>query len=121
ASDDYAQYDPPIELVPAKIEPRSPSRAPTDTRDIGEPYDPLEDFDDFIAQYFQDPQWDAVIPIEEDPEEDPMDEDKGDEEMVDTDLEDEDPSEGDALSARLEAVSIKGGSEFSTSTCESHA
>ncbi|MED6138150.1 hypothetical protein PIB30_071565 [Stylosanthes scabra] len=37
---DYAPYDPPIDLVPVKIEPRSPPPAPADTGVIGEPYDP---------------------------------------------------------------------------------
>ncbi|MED6174081.1 hypothetical protein PIB30_065448, partial [Stylosanthes scabra] len=64
--------------------------------------DPLDDFDGFIAQDFQDPQGDAVVPIEEHPKEDPMEEDEGDEEMADTDLEDEDLSEEEELSAGLE-------------------
>ncbi|MED6193904.1 hypothetical protein PIB30_023569 [Stylosanthes scabra] len=116
---DYAPYDPPVDLVPVKIEPRSPPPAPVDTGVIGEPYDPLDDFDGFIAQYFQDPQGGAVAPMEEDSGEDPMDEDEQDAEMVDTDSEDEDPSEVDELSASLEAVSLGARSTVSTDTCES--
>ncbi|MED6173703.1 hypothetical protein PIB30_062154 [Stylosanthes scabra] len=73
---------PPLSYYPPTYLP------PADTGVIGEPYDPLDDFDGFIAQYFQDPQGDAVVPIEEDPREDPMEEDEVDEE----------------LSARLEAM-----------------
>ncbi|MED6163316.1 hypothetical protein PIB30_078698 [Stylosanthes scabra] len=117
---DYVPYDPPADLAPVKIEPRSASPSPADTGVIGEPYDPLDDFDGFIAQYFQDPQGDVVVPIEEDLREDPMEEDEGDEEMADTDSEDEDPSEEEELSTGLEAVSLEGRSVVSTDTCESH-
>ncbi|MED6115044.1 hypothetical protein PIB30_086397 [Stylosanthes scabra] len=94
---DYVLYDPSADLAPVKIEPRSPSPSPADTGVIGEPYDPLDDFDGFITQYFQDPQGDAVVPIEEDPLSDPMEKDEGDKEMADTDSEDEDPSEEEEL------------------------
>ncbi|MED6171661.1 hypothetical protein PIB30_042828 [Stylosanthes scabra] len=107
---DHVPYDSPVDMVPIKIEPRSPPPAPADTRVIGEPYDPLEDFDGFIAQYFQDPQGGAVAPMEEDPGEEPMNKDEQDEEMADTDSEDEDSSEEGELSASLEAVSLGEGS-----------
>ncbi|MED6167886.1 hypothetical protein PIB30_006857 [Stylosanthes scabra] len=60
---DHVPYDPPVDLVPVKIEPRSHPPAPADTEIIGEPYDPLDDFDGFIAQYFQNPQGGAVAPM----------------------------------------------------------
>ncbi|MED6111669.1 hypothetical protein PIB30_054436, partial [Stylosanthes scabra] len=111
---DYAPYDPPVDLVPVKIEPRSPPPASADTRVIGEPYDPLDDFDGFSAQYFQDPHGGAAAPMEEHSSEDPMDEDDQDMEMADTDSEDEDPLEEDELSTSLEAVSLGGRLELYT-------
>ncbi|MED6110500.1 hypothetical protein PIB30_043575 [Stylosanthes scabra] len=88
-------------MAPVRIEPRSPPPAPVDTGVIGEPYDPLEDFDGFIAQYFQDPQGGTVAPMEEDPGEDPMDEDQ---------------QEGEELSVGSRAVSVGGRSEVSMDT-----
>ncbi|MED6176191.1 hypothetical protein PIB30_085720 [Stylosanthes scabra] len=102
---DRIPYDPPADMAPVRIEPRSPPPAPVDTGVIGEPYDPLEDFDGFIAQYFQDPQGGAVALMEEDPGEDPMGEDQPEEEE---------------LSAGSRAVSMGGRSEVSTDTRESH-
>ncbi|MED6126687.1 hypothetical protein PIB30_080770 [Stylosanthes scabra] len=75
-------------------------------RGIGEPYDPLEDYDGLFAQYFQDPQGGAVAPMEEDPDGDPMYEDQPGEEE---------------LSAGLRAGSAGGRSELSTDTRESYA
>ncbi|MED6113149.1 hypothetical protein PIB30_068147 [Stylosanthes scabra] len=98
---DRIHYDPPADMAQVRIEPRSPPPAPVDTGVIGEPYDPLEDFDGFIAQCFQDPQGGTVAPIEEDPGEDPMDEDQ---------------PEGEELSVGSRAVSVGGRSEVSTDT-----
>ncbi|MED6175709.1 hypothetical protein PIB30_080875, partial [Stylosanthes scabra] len=96
---DRIPYDLPAEMAPVRVEPHSPPPAPVDTGVIGEPYNPLEDYDGFIAQYFQDPQGGAVAPMEEDPGEDPMDEDQPGEEE---------------LSAGSRAVSVGGRSEIST-------
>ncbi|MED6225011.1 hypothetical protein PIB30_089619 [Stylosanthes scabra] len=84
-----------------RVEPHSPPPAPIDTGVIVEPYDPLEDYDGFIAQYSQDPQGGAVAPMDEDLGEDPMDEDQPGEEE---------------LSAGSRAVSVGGRSEISTDT-----
>ncbi|MED6189829.1 hypothetical protein PIB30_099842 [Stylosanthes scabra] len=91
---DRVPYDPPANM------------APDGTGSIGEPYDPLEDYDGLFAQYFQDPQGGAVAPMEEDPGEDPMDEDQPGEEE---------------LSTGLRAGSTGGRSELSTDTRESYA
>ncbi|MED6163684.1 hypothetical protein PIB30_082352 [Stylosanthes scabra] len=99
-------YSPPTDMAPVRVEPHSPPPATVDTGVIGEPYDPLEDYDGFIAQYFQDPHGGAVAPMEEDPGEDPMDEDQPGEEE---------------LSAGSRAVSVGGRSEISTDTRESYA
>ncbi|MED6152027.1 hypothetical protein PIB30_088023 [Stylosanthes scabra] len=93
---DHIPYDLLAEMAPVRIEPRSPPPAPVDIGVIGEPYDPLEDYDGFIAQYFQDPQGGAVAPMEEDQ------------------LEEEE------LSAGSRAVSVGGKSEVSTDTRESY-
>ncbi|MED6199403.1 hypothetical protein PIB30_075626 [Stylosanthes scabra] len=103
---DRIPYDPSADMAPVRVELHSPPPAPVDTGVIGEPYYPLEDYDGFIAQYFQDPQGGAVAPMEEDPGEDPMDEDQPGEEK---------------LSAGSRAVSVGGRSELSTDTRESYA
>ncbi|MED6137141.1 hypothetical protein PIB30_062146 [Stylosanthes scabra] len=84
----------------------SADMAPDGTGGIGEPYDPLEDYDGLFAQYFQDPQGGAVAPMEENPGEDPMDVDQPGEEE---------------LSAGSRAGSAGGRSELSTDTRESYA
>ncbi|MED6184087.1 hypothetical protein PIB30_044009 [Stylosanthes scabra] len=114
-------YDPSVDLVPVKIEPRSPPPAPADTGIIGEPYNPLYDLDGFIAQYFRDPRGDVAAPVDEDPPEDPMDEDEADVKMADTDIGKEDVSDGDEPSVSSGAAGSDERSEISTDTCESHA
>ncbi|MED6182229.1 hypothetical protein PIB30_026621 [Stylosanthes scabra] len=114
-------YDPSVDLVPVKIEPRSSPPAPADTEIIGESYDPLYDLDGFVAQYFQDPQGVVAVPVDEYPAEDPMDEDEADVEMVDTDTGEEDVSDGDEPSESSGAAGSDERSEISTDTCESRA
>ncbi|MED6158253.1 hypothetical protein PIB30_031092 [Stylosanthes scabra] len=118
---DYVPYDPPTDLAPIKIEPRSPPLAPADTGVIGEPYDPLEYFDGFIAQFVPGSSERCSSAHGGGSKRGPMKEDEEDDEMVDTDTDDEDPPEEDELSAGLEAMSLEGRPEISTDTCESRA
>ncbi|MED6195577.1 hypothetical protein PIB30_039181 [Stylosanthes scabra] len=84
-------YDPSVDLIPVKIEPRSP------------------------------PPGDVAAPVDEDPAEDPMDEDEADVEMADTDTGEEDVSDGDEPSVSSGAAGSDERSEISTDTCESRA
>ncbi|MED6226611.1 hypothetical protein PIB30_105520 [Stylosanthes scabra] len=73
-------HDPPVELVPVKVEPRSPPPAPVDTGVIREPYDPLYDLAGFIHEYYRRPPEAVPAQMEADPVEDPMDTDTGEDE-----------------------------------------
>ncbi|MED6139046.1 hypothetical protein PIB30_080164 [Stylosanthes scabra] len=113
--------DPPMDLVPVRVEPRSPPPAPIDTGVIGEPYDPLYDLAGFIDEYYRRPPEAVPAPMEADPVEDPMDTDDDEDGLADTDTgEDEDPEEvgqsEDSEDTRSDEHSV-----VSTDTCESRA
>ncbi|MED6152581.1 hypothetical protein PIB30_093415 [Stylosanthes scabra] len=111
-------YDPSVDLVPVKIEPRSSPPAPPQTPGLLESHTIRYGF---VAQYFQDPQGDVAVPVDEDPAEDPMDKDEADVEMADTNTGEEDVSDGDEPSESSGAAGSDERSEISTDTCESRA
>ncbi|MED6134794.1 hypothetical protein PIB30_040318 [Stylosanthes scabra] len=113
--------DPPVDLVPVRVEPRSPPPALVDSGVIGEPYDPLYDLAGFIDEYYRRPPEAVPALMEEDPVENPMDTDDGEDELADTDTgEDEGPEEAgqfeDSEDTRSDERSV-----VSTDTCESRA